>query len=58
MKRSSDLHLLDIRYMAQGDTKVVFQLADKPKHWRKPGTKPDPIEFFASGEVLCPVKNN
>ena len=55
LKRASELHLLNIQYMAMGETKVIFHLDNKPKHFRKRGQKPNPIEFVSSGEALCPV---
>ena len=54
--RCSELHLLDTRFMAEGKDKVIFRFAGKPKHHRKKGTEPEPIEFFASREEPCPVK--
>ena len=56
VKRASELHLLDTSYMAIGESKIVFQLGEKPKHLRKKGKRPDPIEYFSSGQNLCPVK--
>ena len=55
MTRASELHLLDTSYMAEGENKIVFKLASRPKHLRKPGSIPKPIEFIKSGEDLCPV---
>ena len=55
VKRASELHLLDIRYMALSDSKAVFKLGEKPKHLRKRGKRPEPIEFYASGDKLCPI---
>ena len=55
IKRCSDLHILDVRFMATGTDKVIFQLNERPKNFKKKGGKPDPIIFSASGESLCPV---
>ena len=55
IKRCSDLHFLDNRFMALGEDKIVFKLLGKPKNFRKKGKVPDPITFWASGLDLCPV---
>ena len=55
VKRCSDLHILDTRYMAIGEDKVIFKLNEKPKGFRKKGETPKPIEYKASGSDLCPV---
>ena len=55
LKRCSDLHILDTRFMALGETKVVFKLSEKPKGFRRKGKTPEPVEFFTSGAELCPV---
>ena len=56
VKRASEMHLLNIKFMSLGETKIVFQFGEKPKHFRKKGKRPDPVNFYASGEVLCPVQ--
>ena len=55
IKRCSDLHILDTKYMALGKDKIIFQLAEKTKNFKKKGQKPDPIIFKTSGGTLCPV---
>lgn len=56
IKRCSDLQILDTRYMALGEDKVVFRLAEKPKNFRTKGTIPPPIEYKSIGGSLCPVR--
>ena len=48
MKRCSDLHILDTRYMALGEDKVVFKLAEKTKNFKKKGAIPPPIPRIPS----------
>ena len=55
IKRCSDLHILDVRFMASGSDKVIFQLNERPKNFKRKGRKPEPITFLASGGSLCPV---
>lgn len=55
IKRCSELHFLDNRFMALGEDKIVFKLLGKPKNFRKISKVPDPITFWASGLDLCPV---
>eukprot|EP00111_Clytia_hemisphaerica_P012654 TCONS_00037227-protein len=55
IKRCSDLHIFDTRYMAVGENKIVFKLSQKPKGFRKKGKSPKPVCFIASGVRLCPV---
>jgi len=55
VKRCSELNLLDTNHMAVGEDKIIFQLAERPKHLRKRGGKPKPVQFLASGGSLCPV---
>ena len=55
MKRASKLHILDVRYMAVGEDRVRFQLAERPKHIRKRRGRPDPIKYLASEKTFCPV---
>ena len=38
-KRASELHLLDTKFMAVGETKIVFQLRQKPKQCKTRGKK-------------------
>ena len=55
IKRCSDLHLLDNRFMAIGEDKVVFKILGKPKNFKCKGKIPEPVTFWASGVELCPV---
>ena len=57
IKRCSELHILDTKYMAIGTDKIIFQLAIRPKNFKGKGKKPDPIVFKASGGALCPVES-
>ena len=56
VSRGSELKMLNIKYMAESDTKLVFYFTQPPKHWRKKGVSPKPLEIRASGMNLCPVK--
>jgi hypothetical protein len=56
VSRSSELKMLDTKYMAVSDSKLVFYFAQAPKHCRKIGVPPKPLEVHASGMKLCPVK--
>ena len=55
IKRCSDLHLLDTRFMALGEDKVMFKIMGKPKNFRNKGKMPEPVTYWVSGEELCPV---
>ena len=55
IKRCSDLHILDTKFMAVGEDKIIFKLGERPKNCRKKGEAPDPITFQATGGTLCPV---
>ena len=55
IKRCSDLHILDKRFMAVGKDKIVFKILGKPKNFRGKGKLPDPVTYWASGSELCPV---
>ena len=53
LKRCSDLHILDTRFMALGETKVVFKLSEKPKGLRGKGKTPEPVDFFHQGRYYA-----
>jgi len=55
IKRCSDLHLLDNRFMAIGEDKVGFKILGKPKNFKCKGKIPEPVTFWPSGVELCPV---
>ena len=55
IKRCSDLHILDTKFMALGENKIIFKLGEKPKGFRKKGKLPTPVKYLASGTDLCPV---
>jgi len=55
VSRGSELQLLDTSLMARSESKLVFFFKERPKNCR--GNKsPKPLEVFASGSELCPVK--
>jgi hypothetical protein len=56
LSRCSDLKNLDLAFLAESDSKLIFHFGTPPKHWRKAGTLPKPVEILASGMELCPVK--
>ena len=54
--RSSELKILDTKYMAQETDKVVFYLNRAPKNHNKLGKLPNPLIFNAFEDTtLCPV---
>ena len=55
IKRCSDLHTLDTKFIAIGQDKVIFKIYGKPKNFRKKGKAPGPVTFWSSGLELCPV---
>jgi integrase len=55
VSRGSELKMMDIKFMAESETKLVFHYSQPPKHFRKKGVSPKPLEIMTSGMSLCPV---
>ena len=56
VSRGSELKMLDTRFLAVSETKLVFWFAQPPKNCRKKGVSPKPLEILTSGMSLCPVR--
>ena len=55
VSRGNELRLLDISLMSKTDSKLVFFFKERPKNCKGPNL-PEPLEVFASGLDICPLK--